>query len=61
VPETVKAIYEVLQAEYLSTKEEHEWKKIASGFYEQWNFPNCLGALDGKHIAFRAKKKDGSY
>jgi hypothetical protein len=53
--------YEVLQAEYLSTREEHEWKKIASGFYEQWNFPNCLGALDREHIAFRAKKKDGSY
>jgi hypothetical protein len=44
---SVKAIYEVLQAEYLSTpQEEHEW---------------YLGVLDGKHIAFRAKKNDGSY
>lgn len=25
--------------------------KIASGFSEKWNLPNCLGAADGKHIA----------
>jgi len=26
-----------------------------------WNFPFCLGALDGEHIAFRPRKSDGSY
>lgn len=57
IPETVKAICEVLQKEYLSTpKSEQEWRQIAATFYKLWNFPNCLGALDGKHIAFRAKK-----
>ncbi|XP_046849411.1 protein ALP1-like [Xenia sp. Carnegie-2017] len=25
------------------------WKKISDGF-EKWNFPHCLGSIDGKHI-----------
>lgn len=26
----------------------------------RWEFPLCIGALDGKHVAFRASQKDGS-
>ena len=37
-----------------------EWRNIAQNFYEKWQFPNCLGALDGKHIAVRAPPKSGS-
>ena len=37
-----------------------QWKVISDGFYKLLNFPNCLGALDGKHIAFRPRKEDGS-
>ena len=29
-------------------------------FYETWNFPNCLGAIDGKHIHLRAPDKTGT-
>lgn len=38
-----------------------EWEAIAEKFYTRWQFPQCLGALDGKHIAFRARKKDGAF
>ncbi|XP_063912883.1 putative nuclease HARBI1 [Zophobas morio] len=62
IPETVAAVYKVLKDEYLVTPTtSSEWKKISDEFYKLWNFPNCLGALDGKHIAFRATKKDGSF
>lgn len=39
---------------------EEEWLKISQQFEEKWNFPNCLGALDGKHIHVKAPKHSGS-
>lgn len=37
-----------------------EWKEIAKGFDTTWNFPNCIGALDGKHIVMQAPPNSGS-
>ena len=31
-----------------------EWKRISDNFEDIWNFPNCLGAIDGKHIVLQA-------
>ncbi len=30
-----------------------EWLQIADLFSSRWNFHNCLGAIDGKHIAIK--------
>ena len=34
---------------------------MAAQFNELWNFPNCIGAMDGKHIQMRRPINSGSY
>ncbi|XP_052399694.1 uncharacterized protein LOC127946919 [Carassius gibelio] len=61
VPETCAAIYQVLKEKYLKCPDTvEEWQRVAIGFQAQWNFPNCLGALDGKHINIRPPPGTGS-
>lgn len=37
-----------------------EWKKVINGFSLRWNFPGCIGALDGKHVLIRNPQDGGS-
>lgn len=53
----IKVIIIILQVP--TTKE--EWKKIADGFTDKWNFNNCIGSMDGKHIVIRPPPNSGSY
>ena len=49
--EVCNTIYNCLKEEYLKilqTKE--DWKPIAEKTQERWQFHNCIGAVDGKHI-----------
>ena len=36
------------------------WQRIADEFEEKWDFPNCIGAIDGKHVVLRNPPGSGS-
>ncbi|XP_046848020.1 putative nuclease HARBI1 [Xenia sp. Carnegie-2017] len=61
VRETCDTIWTALYQTYLKIPTSvEEWKKIAVGFEKEWNFPHCLGAIDGKHIMIECPKNAGS-
>ena len=61
IRETCEAIWIALKVEYLKTPATtSDWLNTAKGFEEEWNFPNCIGALDGKHIMMDCPKNAGS-
>jgi hypothetical protein len=39
---------------------EEGWRALATQWYETWQFPNTIGAIDGKHVAIRAPLNSGS-
>ncbi|KAH9375056.1 hypothetical protein HPB48_009877 [Haemaphysalis longicornis] len=43
-----------------ATPSETEWRDVASGYWQRWEFPNCLGAVDGKHVQIECPRKSGS-
>ena len=59
VPEVCQAIINEYGPEVLSAPSSvAEWEDIEKEFRTRWNLPNCVGAIDGKHI--RIKKPAGS-
>ncbi|KAH7974137.1 hypothetical protein HPB49_010380 [Dermacentor silvarum] len=55
-----RAIWVRLKDDFMKVPTEVEWVHIADGFAKTWQFPNCLGAVDGKHIAITQPAKSGS-
>lgn len=60
VEEVVAVISDELSLWYLRPKTEREWKTIAAGFRAKWDFPNVLGALDGKEFKILPPPHSGS-
>jgi hypothetical protein len=60
VAETCTAIISVLEHSNQVSRTVAEWKVIAEDFYEKWDYPNCIGALDGKHVLIEKPEHSGS-
>ncbi|KAH7951316.1 hypothetical protein HPB52_007742 [Rhipicephalus sanguineus] len=57
---TCRVLWDVLSPLYMKPPTGAEWHEIASGFWQRWQFPNCLGAVDGRHVQIKCPRKSGS-
>lgn len=60
VHSTLKAIERNMLGTQIPVPTEDMWRAVAAGYWEKWNFPNCIGAIDGKKINVRAPANSGS-
>lgn len=54
--ETCEALWAVLMPIVLNPPGQNEWKNVADGFESKCQFPNCIGAVDGKHVVMQVNR-----
>ncbi|KAM3850458.1 uncharacterized protein ACN63O_019638 [Diretmus argenteus] len=59
VKDVAAAIWECLVNEVMPAPTQEDWRAIAEGF-RHWNFPNCIGSIDGKHVVIKAPTNSSS-
>ncbi|KAG8278504.1 hypothetical protein J6590_108213 [Homalodisca vitripennis] len=60
VPEVCSALVSMLEDYIKTPSKPEEWKSIATDFKRAWQFDQCIGTLDGKHIVIKAPENSGS-
>ena len=62
ISETCQTLWTVLSKKGFikAPDSEEEWLVIATEFNDKWNFPHCLGPIDGKHVLIQAPARSGS-
>ncbi|XP_077111117.1 uncharacterized protein LOC143766979 [Ranitomeya variabilis] len=60
VKDTCRAVWTTLQPEYIPQPSMEIWLRSAEEFQQICNFPNCVGAVDGKHIRIAKPAGTGS-
>lgn len=55
-----EAIWNCLNKKYIRfPSSNEEWEAISSDYERTWNFPHCVGSLDGKHARIVVPKITG--
>ncbi|XP_041347115.1 protein ALP1-like, partial [Gigantopelta aegis] len=61
IPQVCAVLWDQLAGIYMEMpKDEDGWQIIAKNFESTWNFPHCVGAIDGKHVLIKSPNKTGS-
>ncbi|XP_068122176.1 uncharacterized protein [Hyperolius riggenbachi] len=58
---TCVVIWNKLANLYMQFPDKRKWEEVSAKFYEQHQFPNCLGAIDGKHVRVVMPPHSGSH
>ena len=58
--DTLDAIWTVLAPIHMPVPTEEMWRESEREFHHRWNFPNCIAALDGKHVNITCPRNTGS-
>jgi len=53
IADTCNAIWDSLKDIVFIKPSVENWKIIANEFEAKWNFKNCIGAIDGKHVVMQ--------
>uniref|UniRef100_A0A2M4CSQ9 DDE Tnp4 domain-containing protein n=1 Tax=Anopheles darlingi TaxID=43151 RepID=A0A2M4CSQ9_ANODA len=53
VSQVCEKIWQVLQPIYMAVPSREEWENTSMEFQARWGFPNCVGAIEGKHVHLR--------
>ncbi|XP_050501502.1 uncharacterized protein LOC114342461 [Diabrotica virgifera virgifera] len=60
IPEVCDALNEVLNDYIKVPTNSAQWQKLANDYNTRWNFPMCVGSMDGKHVVMQSPKYSGS-
>lgn len=60
VKQVTQEIWRTMKSVCLAQPDAEKWKCIAEDFYSAANYPNCVGAMDGKHVRVTQPTHTGS-
>ncbi|XP_069586529.1 uncharacterized protein [Ranitomeya imitator] len=60
ISDTCRALWDNLRGEFLPVPTSEIWEANAKKFEQVCSFPNCIGAVDGKHIRITKPARSGS-
>ena len=60
VLDTCQVLWDKLRHDVFRPHSEEMWRGVADGFLQNWQFPNCIAALDGRDCGLQVSS-DTSY
>lgn len=57
---TCEAIWKRLRPIVMAPSNVSKWEQVAEGFLTKWQYPNVIGAIDGKHVVITKPNNSGS-
>jgi DDE superfamily endonuclease len=60
IPKVCASIWSALRHTVITPINNSNLERLATEFYSKWDLPNCVGALDGKHVRIKAPRNSGS-